>query len=55
MNTTWKPAGYPSISPYLTCRNAEALIAFLQEAKYLRPQQFVTELREMNTGRTGRL
>ena len=24
-------------------------------SKYLRPQQFVTELREINTGRTGRI
>ena len=26
----WKPATYPSISPYLICENAEAIIAFLQ-------------------------
>ena len=30
--TTWKPAGYPSISPYLICEDAEALIKFLQGA-----------------------
>ena len=32
MNNTWKPAGYPSMSPYLISRDAEALIAFLKEA-----------------------
>lgn len=28
----WKPASYPSISPYLICRDAEELIAFLEAA-----------------------
>ncbi|KXV06265.1 extradiol dioxygenase [Caballeronia megalochromosomata] len=28
--TDWKPATYPSISPYLICDNAPALITFLQ-------------------------
>ena len=28
----WKPADYPSMSPYLACRDAEGLIAFLQQA-----------------------
>lgn len=28
----WKPASYPSISPYLICRNAEEVIAFLAAA-----------------------
>ena len=27
--TTWKPEGYTSVSPYLICRNAAALIDFL--------------------------
>lgn len=27
--STWKPAGYPSISPYLICSEPDALIAFL--------------------------
>jgi PhnB protein len=26
----WKPANYPSVSPYLVCENAEAIIAFLE-------------------------
>ncbi|KSU67122.1 VOC family protein [Arthrobacter sp. NIO-1057] len=26
----WKPASYPSISPYLICRNAEDVITFLE-------------------------
>jgi PhnB protein len=26
----WKPASYPSVSPYLVCENAEAIIAFLE-------------------------
>ena len=26
----WKPAGYPSLSPYLICAEPEAVIAFLQ-------------------------
>jgi PhnB protein len=30
--SAWKPAGYPSISPYLTCQDAEALIVFLAAA-----------------------
>ncbi|GAJ30049.1 VOC family protein [Acidomonas methanolica] len=30
--SAWKPTGYPSLSPYLICRNAEALIAFVGEA-----------------------
>jgi uncharacterized glyoxalase superfamily protein PhnB len=25
----WKPTNYPSVSPYLICRDAEAVIAFL--------------------------
>ena len=28
----WKPEGYPSISPYLICRDAEGTIAFLEAA-----------------------
>ncbi|GJH09730.1 VOC family protein [Caballeronia novacaledonica] len=28
--TDWKPATYPSISPYLICENADAIITFLQ-------------------------
>ncbi|WP_345470020.1 VOC family protein [Glutamicibacter ectropisis] len=28
----WKPASYPSISPYLICRNAEEVITFLDAA-----------------------
>ncbi len=28
----WKPAGYPSLSPYLICDDAPALITFLQQA-----------------------
>ena len=28
--TDWKPATYPSISPYLICENADAIIIFLQ-------------------------
>lgn len=28
----WKPADYPSVSPYLVCGDAEALIAFVQSA-----------------------
>ncbi|BDZ38667.1 VOC family protein [Microbacterium suwonense] len=28
----WKPASYPSISPYLVCQDAEALIEFLGAA-----------------------
>lgn len=28
----WKPDSYPSISPYLICRDAEELIAFLEAA-----------------------
>lgn len=27
--STWKPAGYPSVSPYLICSEPDALIAFL--------------------------
>jgi len=30
--TDWKPSGYPSISPYLICKNPEASIAFMREA-----------------------
>ena len=26
----WKPAAYPSVSPYLICENAEAIIGFLE-------------------------
>ena len=26
----WKPATYPSLSPYLICQDAEGLIAFLE-------------------------
>ncbi|SAK49603.1 glyoxalase/bleomycin resistance protein/dioxygenase superfamily protein [Caballeronia fortuita] len=26
----WKPAAYPSVSPYLVCPNAEAIITFLE-------------------------
>ena len=26
----WKPATYPSVSPYLVCANAEAIITFLE-------------------------
>ncbi|MGD9806295.1 MAG: VOC family protein [Hyphomicrobiaceae bacterium] len=29
---TWKPANYPSMSPYLICSDAEALISFLEQA-----------------------
>ena len=29
---TWKPSSYPSLSPYLICPEAEALIAFLEAA-----------------------
>ncbi|MBM9463281.1 VOC family protein [Aeromicrobium sp. YIM 150415] len=28
----WKPAEYPSISPYLICQDAERLIGFLESA-----------------------
>lgn len=28
----WKPDSYPSVSPYLICRNAEEVIAFLEAA-----------------------
>lgn len=28
----WKPASYPSMSPYLICRDAERLISFLEAA-----------------------
>jgi len=28
----WKPAAYPSLSPYLICQDAEGLIAFLEAA-----------------------
>src|SRR5438094_6232264 len=28
----WKPAGYPSMSPYLICKHAERLIGFLKDA-----------------------
>ncbi len=28
----WKPVSYPSISPYLICRNAEEVITFLEAA-----------------------
>lgn len=28
----WKPVSYPSISPYLICRNAEDVITFLEAA-----------------------
>ncbi|SAL33321.1 glyoxalase/bleomycin resistance protein/dioxygenase superfamily protein [Caballeronia arvi] len=28
--TDWKPANYPSVSPYLICENAETIIAFLE-------------------------
>ncbi len=28
----WKPNSYPSLSPYLICQDAEALIAFLEAA-----------------------
>jgi len=27
-----KPAGYPSMSPYLICKHAERLIGFLKDA-----------------------
>lgn len=30
--TEWKPASYPSLSPYLICQDAEGLIAFLAAA-----------------------
>ena len=30
--TAWKPAGYPSMSPYLICPDAAGLIAFLERA-----------------------
>ena len=30
--TAWKPAGNPSMSPYLICEDAEALIRFVQDA-----------------------
>lgn len=30
--TSWKPEGYPSMSPYLICPEAEALIEFLERA-----------------------
>lgn len=30
--SSWKPASYPSISPYLICRDAEAMIDFLSAA-----------------------
>jgi len=29
---SWKPASYPSVSPYLICEHAEALITFLAAA-----------------------
>lgn len=29
---SWKPAGYPSMSPYLICNDAEALIEFVRTA-----------------------
>jgi uncharacterized glyoxalase superfamily protein PhnB len=29
---SWKPKGYPSMSPYLICNDAEALIDFIQAA-----------------------
>lgn len=32
MNHDWKPEGYPSISPYLICQDAETVIAFLTAA-----------------------
>ena len=28
----WKPAGYPSISPYLICKDPDSLIKFLGDA-----------------------
>ena len=28
----WKPAGHPSMSPYLICKDAGRLIGFLQDA-----------------------
>lgn len=30
--SSWKPAGYPSLSPYLICADAVALIEFLRTA-----------------------
>lgn len=30
--SAWKPEGYPSVSPYLICADAEGLIAFLVAA-----------------------
>jgi PhnB protein len=30
--TTWKPDNYPSMSPYLICNDAEALIRFVETA-----------------------
>lgn len=29
---TWKPNGYPSMSPYLICRDGDALIRFAEKA-----------------------
>lgn len=30
--TDWKPANYPSMSPYLVCKEPEALISFIADA-----------------------
>ncbi len=32
MSTVWKPAGYPSLSPYMMVAGAPRLIGFLQQA-----------------------
>ncbi|MCG7623597.1 MULTISPECIES: VOC family protein [unclassified Epibacterium] len=32
MPASWKPDGYPSLSPYLVCHDAEGTIAFLETA-----------------------
>jgi len=32
MPASWKPSGYPSLSPYLVCHDAEGTISFLQSA-----------------------
>ena len=29
---SWKPETYPSLSPYLVCRDGNALIAFVEQA-----------------------
>jgi hypothetical protein len=56
----WKPAGYPSMSPYPICKDAERLIGFLQDPsggvllrKFDRPKptNFITQYRSVSDAR----